>query len=110
MVRPGMRDLRRRGRDLAVGSLRTMPCAGVRPSRPGSAAPARRVLIHDPLERRNGGGGRRERTDFVAYVPCALAVGGFAQHGAHRCADHCGVALGWPDDAAGPRAWQRLAQ
>jgi hypothetical protein len=36
------------------------------------------VLIHDLLERGNGGGGRRERTDFVAHVPCLLAVGGIA--------------------------------
>jgi hypothetical protein len=79
-------------------------------SRPGSAAPVPGVLVHELFERGDGGGGRRECVDFVAHVPCALAVGGIAEHCAHRCADCRGVALGWPDDACGPEGWQRLAQ
>jgi hypothetical protein len=66
------------------------------------------VLIRDLLERGDGGGGRRKRTDFVAHVPRLVAVGGIAQHGAHRCADRRGVALGWPDDAADPELAGRL--
>jgi hypothetical protein len=66
------------------------------------------VLICDPLERGNGGGGRRERAGFVAHVPCLLAVGGIAQHRPHGCADRRGVALGWPDNAADPEGLAAL--
>jgi len=72
------------------------------------------MVTHDLLERGHGGSGRRERPDFVAHSERLVAEGGIAQHGAHRCADRSGVALGWPDDAADPRptprAWQRIAQ
>jgi hypothetical protein len=89
-------------RDLAVGFTSNQAGRDVRPSRSSSAAPVPPVLIHDPLERGNGGGGRRERTGLVAHVPCLLAVGGIAQHRPHSCADHRGVALGWPDNVADP--------
>jgi hypothetical protein len=58
------------------------------------------VLIHDPLQCRNGGGDRRERTDFVSHLPGVLAVGGIVQHRAHSGADDPGLALGWPDNVA----------
>ena len=76
------------------GSLRTRPGADAVPSRSSSAAPVPRVLVHELLERGNGNDDWRKRTEFVAHVPRLVAVGGIAQHGARRCADHRGVALG----------------
>ena len=66
------------------------------------------VFIHDPLERGNGSGDWRERTDLVAHVPGVLAVGGIGQHGAHSFADHRGAALGRSDDAADPEGLAAL--
>src|SRR5579862_3173305 len=72
----------------------------VAPSRSSSVAAVPRVLVHELLERGYGGGGWRERQDFVAQVERLVAVAGIAQHRAHGAADRRVGAVGWPDDTA----------